>query len=284
MPRSRRFGISTQLYHGQRLTRDHVREVAAAGFEAIELFATRTHVDYHSDAAMADLQGWVADARLELESVHAPVAESFTGGRWGQVLNLASADADARDHALEEAMQALRLARRWPFRTLVVHAGLERTRQQAAGVNSRDAARRSIEALATAARPLGVSVAVELIPNELSKASTLVHFVEDVLEAGAAAICLDLGHARLEGDVADAVDTVSEHIALVHAHDNRGRHDDHLVPFDGAIDWPVVLTALQKVGYDGTVMLEIAPQGSTKDTLARAKAARARMERLLTTL
>lgn len=284
MPRSRRFGISTQLYHGQRLTRDHVREVAAAGFEAIELFATRTHVDYHSDAAVADLQGWVADARLELESVHAPVAESFTGGRWGQVLNLAAADADAREHALEEAMQALRLARRWPFRTLVVHAGLERTRQQAAGVNSRDAARRSIEALATAARPLGVSVAVELIPNELSKASTLVHFVEDVLEAGAAAICLDLGHARLEGDVADAVDTVSEHIALVHAHDNRGRHDDHLVPFDGAIDWPVVLTALQKVGYDGTVMLEIAPQGSTKDTLARAKAARARMERLLTTL
>lgn len=258
--------------------------MAAAGFEALELFATRTHADYHSDTAMADLQGWVAEARLELESVHAPVAESFTGGRWGPLLNLASADAAAREHALDEAMQALRLARRWPFRTLVVHAGLERTHQQAPGTNSRDGARRSIEALATAARPLGVTVAVELIPNELSKATALVHFVEDVLEAGAAAICLDLGHARLEGDVADAVEVVSEHIALVHAHDNRGRQDEHLMPFDGAIDWPSALTALQKVGYDGTVMLEVGPHGSTKDTLARAKTARARMERLLSTL
>ena len=180
-------------------------------------------------------------------------------------------------------MQALLLARRWPFRTFVVHAGLERSRQQAPGTNSRDGARCSIEALATAARPLGVTVAVELIANELSTAAGLVHFVEEVLEAGAAAICLDLGHARLEGDVVDAVEVVSGHIALVHAHDNRGRHDEHLVPFEGAIDWPSALTALQKVGYDGTVVLEIGPRGSTKDTLARAKVARARMERLLST-
>ncbi len=284
MPRPRRFGISTQLYHGHRLTRDHLREVAAAGFDAIELVATRTHADYHSAPAMADLQGWLADVRLELESVHAPVAESYTNGRWGPLLNLASSDAGERAHALDEAMQALLLARRWPFRTFVVHAGLEKVRQQAPGTNSRDGARRSIEALAAAARPLGVTVAVELIPNELSKAATLVHFVEDVLDAGAAAICLDLGHARLEGDVADAVEVVSEHLALVHAHDNRGRQDEHLVPFDGAIDWPSALTALQKVGYDGTVMLQVGPHGSTKETLARAKTARARMERLLSTL
>lgn len=133
MPRSRRFGISTHLYHGQRLTRDHLREVAAAGFDAIELFATRTHADYHSTSAMADLQGWLADARLELESVHAPVTESVTGGRRGQPLNLASSDAETRAHALDEAMQALLLARRWPFRTFVVHAGLEQARQQAPG-------------------------------------------------------------------------------------------------------------------------------------------------------
>jgi sugar phosphate isomerase/epimerase len=284
VPRSRRFGISTQLFHGQRLTREHLREVAASGFDAIELFATRTHADYHSATAMADLQGWVAEARLELESVHAPVAESFMGGRWGPLLNLASSDAQARTHALDEAMQALLLARRWPFRTFVVHAGLEKSRQHGPGTNSRDGARRSIEALATAARPLGVTVAVELIANELSTAAGLVHFVEEVLDAGAAAICLDLGHARLEGDVVDAVEVVSEHIALVHAHDNRGRQDDHLVPFEGAIEWPSALTALQKVGYDGTMVLEIGPQGSTKDTLARAEAARVRMERLLSTL
>ena len=284
MPRARRFGISTHLYHGQRLNRDHLREIGAAGFDTVELFATRTHFDYHSESATADLQGWLADSRLDLETVHAPVAESFTTGRWGAPLNLASPDEASRQRALDEATRALQIARRLPFRTLVVHAGLVRTQQQAPGDNSRDAARRSIEALASAGRPLGVTIAVELIQNELSKPGPLVHFVEDVLEAGSGSICLDLGHAHLDGDVIDAIETVSEHIVAVHAHDNRGRSDDHLLPFDGTIDWPGALTALQKVGYEGIVTLEVAPLGSTRDTLARAKVARGRMERLLTAL
>lgn len=282
LPRTRPFGISTHLYHGQRLTRDHLREVAAAGFECVELFATRTHVDYHSDASVADLMGWLADARLTLESVHAPVAESFANGRWGPPLNLASPDAREREHALAEATTALHIARRLPFRTLVVHAGLVRGPQSVPGQNQRDGARRSVETLAKAAHPLGVTIAIELLANELSAAGPLVHFVEDVLDAGAAAICLDLGQARLEGDTVDVIETVAEHLALVHAHDSTGRRDDQLVPFDGSIDWPSTLTALQKVGYDGAIVIDVSPQGSTKDTLARARTARGRMERLLT--
>jgi sugar phosphate isomerase/epimerase len=284
VPRSRSFGVSTHLYHSQQLNRDHLREIGSAGFDAVELFATRTHFDYLSDTAVADLQGWLADARLELVSVHAPVSESFVAGRWGSLLNLASADNAKREHAAGEATRALQIARRLPFRTFVVHAGITRMQQQAPGETTRDAARRSIEELAGVAKPLGVTIAVELIANELSRAGSLVHFVEDVLEAGAASVCLDLGHAHLDGDVVDTIETVSEHIALVHAHDNRGRNDDHLLPFDGTIDWEATVTALQKVGYDGTIVLEVTPQGSSKDTLVRAKAARARMERLLTTL
>jgi sugar phosphate isomerase/epimerase len=251
VPRSRRFGISTHLFHGQRLQREHLREIGAAGFDSVELFATRTHLDYHNESTTADLQQWLAEAGLELVSVHAPVADSYSAGRWGALWNLASPDESRRQRAVDEATRALQLARRLPFQLLVVHAGVLRSQAQAPGENSRDAARRSVESLAVAARPLGVTVAVEVITNDLSKPAPLAHFVEDVLEPGTAAICLDLGHARLDGDLVDAIETVSEHIALVHASDNRGRHDDHLVPFDGTIDWPAAITGLQKVGYDG---------------------------------
>lgn len=281
MPRSRPFAVSTHLYHGLRLTRDHLREVGAAGFDAIELFATRTHFDYHSESTVADLQQWLADAGgLRLSSVHAPVAESFAGGRFGLPLNLASPDTAARERAVDEAMRALYVARRLPFPVLVVHLGLERAGQPA-GENSRDGARRSVASLAEAGRPLGVQVAVELIGNELSKPESLVYFVEEVLDAGTAGICLDLGHAQLSGDLVDAIETVSEHIALVHAHDNRGRTDDHLLPFDGRIDWPHAMTALQKVGYEGPLVIEAAPQGPTRETLGRMKQVRSRLERLL---
>ena len=63
--------------------------------------------------------------------------------------------------------------------------------------------------------------------------------------------------------------------------DNRGTSDDHLVPFEGTIDWPAAMTAIQKVGYDQTLVVEVAPHGTPKGTLARAKKARQRLEGLL---
>jgi sugar phosphate isomerase/epimerase len=278
----RQFGVSTHLYHAQRLNRDHLLEIAAHGFEWVEVYATRTHFDYHNPSAVADLQGWLAEAGLQLRSIHAPTAESYTGGRWSGSLSLASTDPDARAHAVSEPETALHIARRSAGPGLVTHLGRPRTqtRDAAVGVNdSRAAARRSIEELQRIAEPLGVQIAVEVIPNELSRAGSIVHFVESDLDG--VGICLDFGHAHLDGDVIDAVETVSEHLIATHVHDNRGRADDHLLPFDGTIDWAGTLLAVQKVGYDGPFIFEIVPQGSTKDTLARARAARQRIDALM---
>ena len=73
------------------------------------------------------------------------------------------------------------------------------------------------------AEPLGVRVALEVIPNELSRAGSLVHFIEEVLDASEVGICLDFGHAHMDGDLVEAIETVSEHLITTHVHDNRGR-------------------------------------------------------------
>jgi sugar phosphate isomerase/epimerase len=277
----RQFGVSTHLYHGQRLGREHLLEIAAHGFDSVELFATRTHFDYHSQTAVADLQQWLADAGLTLHGIHAPVNESFIGGRWGKPLTLASIDADERAHAVAEAERALHVARRIPAAVLVAHLGVPRSQSSAPEDNNREAARRSIEELQRLAAPLEVRIAVEVIPNELSRTGSLVYFVEEDLEASGVGICLDFGHAHLEGDLLDAIETASGHLITTHVHDNRGRSDEHLVPFEGTIDWPAAMTAMQKVGYDQTLLFEIAAHGSPKDTLARARKAREKLERML---
>jgi sugar phosphate isomerase/epimerase len=278
VPKKRQFGLSTHLYHSYRLTREHLLEMASFGFDTVELFATRTHFDYHNPATVADLQQWLAEAGLELHAVHAPIGESFTADRWGPPLTLASADPETRARAMEETERALQIARRIPFGILVAHLGLPRS---SAAENSRDGARRSIDELQRLAAPLGVRVALEVIPNELSRAGSLVHFIEEVLDDEAAGICLDFGHAHMDGDLVDAIETVSEHLITTHVHDNRGRTDDHLVPFEGTIDWPAALTAVLKVGYEGTLLFEIAAHGSPKDALRKAQQARRRMEGLL---
>ena len=279
---TRQFGVSTHLYHGQRLCRDHLLEIAAYGFECVEIYATRTHFDYHNPSAVAELQQWLGEAGLTLQSIHAPTAEGFTGGRWSGSLSLASGDPDARARAVSETEKALHIARRIPVPVLVAHLGLPRTqpRDAASGASdSRAAARRSIDELQAVAGPLGVQIAVEVIPNDLSRAGSIVRFVEDDLED--VGICLDFGHAHLDGDVLDAVETVSEHLIATHVHDNKGRADDHLLPFDGTIDWAGTLLAVQKIGYEGPFMFEVVPNGSTKDTLANARKAREHLERLL---
>ncbi len=277
---NRQFGVSTHVFHAQRLCRDHLAAIAAQGFTAVDVFATRTHFDYHSGGAAADLQEWLAAAGLELNAVHAPVGERYENGRWSGLLSIASADLDARAYAVAETERALHVARRIPLRALIVHLGPPRG-TVAIGQQSRASARRSLEELAKAAEPLGVRIALEVLPNELSRAGSLVHFIETDLEGTNIGICFDFGHAHLEGRLLDAIETTAEHMVAVELHDNRARHDDHLVPFDGTIDWPSALTFVQKVGYDGPLILELVPGGSPKTTLQRAAAAREKIRQML---
>ena len=274
----RQFGISTHLFHAQRLSRDHLLEIAAHGFECVEVYATRTHFDYHNPAAVADLQQWLADAGLQLGSVHAPTADSYIGGRWSGALSLASVDAETRAYTVSECEHALHIARRIPVAVFVAHLGVPRTQRMLHG-DSRVGARRSVEELVRVAEPLGVQIALEVIPNELSRAGSIVHFIEEDFDG--VGICLDIGHAHIDGDVIDAIETVSEYLIATHLHDNAGRSDDHLLPFQGTIDWAGALLAVQKIGYDGPFMLEIVPKGSTTDTLARAQKARQRIEQIM---
>ena len=58
------FGVSTHLYLGDRLDRDHLVEIAAHGFEAVEVFAVRDHFDYHDRRAALALAESLDDTRL----------------------------------------------------------------------------------------------------------------------------------------------------------------------------------------------------------------------------
>jgi sugar phosphate isomerase/epimerase len=234
----RPFGVSTRLYGSQRLRREHLLEIAAHGFGAVEVVAARTHIDVHNDAAIADLQQWLAEAGLELHNVAVPAQETA-----------------------ENTQRALFIARRIPLKVLIVQATTPRETAKA------------VEKLATLAKPLGVTIAID--SASMSPIGSVAHFVERGVDA-IIGICLDVAGAARNGDpfeLVDAIETVAEHLNAVH------------VPFDGAaggIDWPSALTTIQKVGYDGALMFDGMPRGSTKETLARAKAAREKMERWLT--
>jgi sugar phosphate isomerase/epimerase len=236
--------VSTRLFQHQRLSREHLLEIGAHGFEIVELFASPTHVDYRNPSAVADLQQWLAEARVELHSVHAPLGP-LSGS------------------TPEDVEQALFIARRIPLKVFV-------TRTE----GTRDVVRRGVERIAALAGPLGVKVAVEAGPEDASPPGSLVHLVEDDLDndENGVGIGLDFGREQRRGDLVDAIETVAEHLIAVR------------VPLDSAIDWASALTTVQKIGYEGPLVFDIEARGSTKETLARARTAREKMERWLTSI
>jgi sugar phosphate isomerase/epimerase len=274
------FGVSTHICIAERLDREHLVEIAAHGFEAVEVFAARDHFDYHDRRAAVALAEWLDDTRLTLHSFHAPIAAAYAGGRWTEGYTLAAADEPRRRRAVEETQAVLEVATTVPYKMLVMHAGVPAPHGAAAD-NHVGSLIRSLEQLAPVAERVGVTLAVEVIPNELSTPAALVDLLESDLDVEGVGICMDVGHARLMGDVVDAIETCSGHLITTHLHDNRGRSDDHLVPGQGVIDWDAALLALQKVGYDGAWMFELAVAAERRPVLERAIKARERFESLL---
>jgi len=230
----RQFGVSSHLYQRQRLARQHLLEIAAGGFEVVELVAAPGHFDVHNPASIADLQQWLAEARLDLAAVQS------------------EPDAAAMDDALF-------VARRIAMKVLVVPVG---PRREASKV---------VERLATLAAPLGVAVAIDSRSPSVTPIGSLVHFVEQAdTRIG---IALDFATAGKGGALIDAIELSAEHLVSVR------------VPLDATLDWSAVMTTVQKVGYDGPIVMDAtAPGGSGKEMLARARRSREQMERWLTSI
>jgi sugar phosphate isomerase/epimerase len=94
-------------------------------------------------------------------------------------------------------------------------------------------------------------------------------------------VCLDIGHAHVAGDPAEAMETLSGYVTVVHLNDNQGREDSHRAPYSGSVDWPLTLMALWKTGFAGPAVVEMTPDPDVSTSLLRAIGARTRLQAIL---
>lgn len=276
-----RFGLSTHLFHGDRLERRHLETIKESGFDLIEVFATRTHFDYHDAGRITEVRAWLEDLGMSAWSVHAPICDGFTNGVWGRAYSNASSNGSLRDEAIAETIAAVTAARELGASAIVLHLGIPEGQPIPANDNDAGSVRRSLEPIARAADEAGVQLTLEVIPNSLANAAALLQWLESDLELGTTAACLDIGHAHLTGGAPEAVELLSGYIVTTHVHDNRGRGDEHLVPFDGTVDWPATLLALSKIGYGGPLMFELPDHGDATRVLADTVRAQRRIQAIL---
>ena len=235
--------LSTYLFVNRKLTADLVKEAAGAGVSAIELFCSRGHFDYRSAELARELGSWLAGNNLTLHSIHAPTMRDFhTSRESGAPLSISDPERLRRQEAVDEIKRALDLVEQVPFQYCVQHVARLR---DVADERRWDATFSSLEHLSLFARHRGVTMALENTPGEMGTPENLKHFLERT-RLTSVKLCFDTGHAHLEGDVMPGLETARDLLATTHIHDNRGERDDHLLPYEGTIDWDAVLPALPK--------------------------------------
>ena len=68
--------------------------------------------------------------------------------------------------------------------------------------------------------------------------------------------CWDTGHANVEGSQYEEILAIGRELYAVHINDNRGKQDEHLIPFMGTLNMDEIMHALKDVGFQGPFTLE----------------------------
>ena len=277
--------LSTYLFISRKLTRELLAQIAAAGFEGVEIFCSRAHFDYTNRAEVRAMASTLADLKLSLVSLHAPTSRDLSATReGGQPLSICEVERVRRIEAMDELKRAIDVADDLPFSRMIFHMGGSR---ETPDLRKRDAAFSTLEHLVLHAKHSGVSICVENTTSEMGAPAFLRSFVDDTRLP--LRFNFDIGHAHLaDGPESDRVDAgfspLRDLVASVHVHDNHGEKDEHLAPYGGSIDWESAVKTLKSAPeQDLALMLELKEKTGPEAPSAQEQleGARKSLDRLL---
>ena len=237
-------GISTYYFAGYRLSVELLHEIERARIPLVEIFCLRSHFDYRDDEVVRELADWFAGHSLKLHALHSPTSRDLAPGRESaSPISIADPERVRRLDAVDEVKHSLDVAEKIPFRYMVQHLGSGRAGDTEPDPRRMDAAFNSLEHLSIFAKQRGVTIALENTPGGLATPSFLRHFIQETRLVDLR-LCFDVGHAHLEDGVERSFETMREMVVTAHLHDNHGERDEHLLPFEGTVDWAAALKAL----------------------------------------
>ena len=217
-----------------------------AGASRAEIGTPPAHFDVENRMQPWQLAPMLERFPLDPISIHAP---------FGPQMDLASENQAYRDAGVEAALMAARTLISRPGALVVAHPS-----DLVRDGNTRGRLRHALESLLlidAACRDMNLRLAVETpLPHLVGGHPEELQWLLERLPP-AVGVCLDTGHAHLGRFIDAFIDMARGRLLHVHMHDNRGTHDDHLIPGEGAIDWGSLFDGLRRVNYAGALVLEL---------------------------
>jgi len=254
-------GLSTGIAYAHPIE-DVLPFIGESGFRAVEVATARGHIRFDEVRALEAVKRQLCASRLRVHSLHAP---------FGHDLNLTSPDAEQRRCTLERLTTAAEALRILGGGHYVIHPGGEDQRWIWERQQRLDLSVKGLTRVWEECRRRGLTLIVETpLPHLLGGQMEDLAWIMDRLPDVGVGMCLDTSHTALGGQLFEAIERFGGRFLHVQASDNHGHTDDHLVPGDGLIDWARVIASLERVGYDGVFMLEVAGGGNVPEHVVRA--------------
>lgn len=243
-------------------------EMAALGFDAVELEGVREENQRAVHAARADFKRTCDDLGLRMMNF-CPVLP-----------DLVSPDAAKRRGALDLFRLAVEVAVYFNAPTVQVDSyaapveyvkhrpyadAVEFKRQFDVRIpdgfswqRTWDTLVETVRACAAIAEDAGLRLCLEPRVGELvSNTDALLRLIEHVNSPIFGAV-LDTGHLHAQKEILPlSVEKLGSRIFYVHASDNDSRDNEHLAPGRGTVDWEALIAGLKRHGFDGYIGIDI---------------------------
>lgn len=213
----------------------------------------------------------IPEAREQLRLICREFGVSFRSmhGLCGRIHDLNIPEKEDRERMLEGHRQAMTLAAEFGSKTYTVHVGAYHyVYEHIRAEESRPRAKQALEALLPLAEKLGIVIAVENSFEAVNSPDEVLGIVKDYLDSPSMGVCYDTGHANImtsypwkklenyerympnswwdSGIIEEphALEKLAPYVVTCHIHDNNACGDHHSLPFDGCIDWNVLMPKL----------------------------------------
>ena len=241
-----KLGLINSAWFGSPVgTAEGIRKTKEIGFDSIDIFADPLEID-------------IKERRLIGDTCHEaslPVVSTVC-----VALGLADFNTSIRRFHIERAKKHLDFAYELKGRNLLLVVGEYVWQQEVIAPKDQWSwAVESVRELGEYASPLGLELAIELEPFQLSIVNSvqkMVDFLDDVDQPSVRAN-LDVSHVALSHSPAEDIRKLQGRIAHVHFSDCDGRKHGDLPPGRGVVDFIPYLTQLKSNGYDGAISIEL---------------------------
>ncbi len=229
------FGISTTITHDRDVF-SAIKMIGESSFKFVEIRCEKGHFDYENKEEIKKVKDLLKKKSLSCVSLHPPL--------W---IDIANREEWSRVKSLREVEKVILVAKRLKAPRIILHPG-----KKAGDIKK---AIESLTELSEFGKEFNVNIILEnTSPGNLGSRANDLRVLSDEFELP---VCVDTSHASAKEDILNhMLQLFEDRIEHFHLSDSMNKgSDDHLVPYEGKINWEPVLSFLKN--HDGFAMFEI---------------------------